>query len=165
MGGRIALNVALAAPERVSRLVLVSTTAGMEDAAERDRRRAADESLAARTEHEPIEVFAELWTEQLLFAGDPPDARRVARDDVLRNDPAALAAALRGLGTGVMPPLWDRLRGLTMPTTVLAGERDQKFTAIGQRLAGAIPNASLRIVPDAGHALPRETPAAVAEAL
>ena len=35
LGGRVALHVALSAPERVSRLVLVSSTAGIEDAAER----------------------------------------------------------------------------------------------------------------------------------
>src|SRR5439155_26158300 len=34
MGGRIALHVALAAPERVARLILVATTAGLEDPAE-----------------------------------------------------------------------------------------------------------------------------------
>jgi pimeloyl-ACP methyl ester carboxylesterase len=50
MGGRIALRVALAAPERVERLVLVATTAGIEDPAERGRRRASDEALADDTE-------------------------------------------------------------------------------------------------------------------
>src|SRR4051794_14771243 len=48
LGGRIAQHVALAAPERVERLMLVSTTAGIEDAGERAARRAADEALAAR---------------------------------------------------------------------------------------------------------------------
>ena len=35
LGGRIALHVALEAPERVARLVLVSTSAGIEDGVER----------------------------------------------------------------------------------------------------------------------------------
>ena len=35
LGGRVALHVALSAPARVSRLVLVSSTAGIEDASER----------------------------------------------------------------------------------------------------------------------------------
>ena len=46
LGGRIALHAALAAPERVARLVLVATTAGIDDPGERAARRASDEELA-----------------------------------------------------------------------------------------------------------------------
>jgi 2-succinyl-6-hydroxy-2,4-cyclohexadiene-1-carboxylate synthase len=165
MGGRIALHVALAAPERIDRLVLVATTAGIADAAEREQRRAADEALAAETERGSIEAFADRWTAQPLFAGTPPDAAASWRADLLDNDPVALAAVLRGMGTGSMEPLWDRLGELTMPATVLAGERDPKFRALGQRLAGALPDGALVVVPGAGHGIPREDPAAVAAAL
>src|SRR5215207_1716247 len=109
MGGRIALHVALAAPERVERLVLVATTAGIEDPAERERRRAADEALARETEQGTIEAFADRWTAQPLFAGTPPQAEEQWRADILGNEPAALAEVLRALGTGTMEPLWTRL--------------------------------------------------------
>lgn len=158
MGGRIALHVALAAPERVTRLVLVSATAGIEDGGERAARRAADEALAAEFERLPIEEVAERWVSQPLFSRDPPEARALQRVDVLRNDPAGLAAALRGIGTGAMTPLWDRLGELRMPATVLAGERDAKYVALGERLTAALPGAELRVVPGAGHGLPREAP-------
>jgi 2-succinyl-6-hydroxy-2,4-cyclohexadiene-1-carboxylate synthase len=165
MGGRIAQHVALAAPERIERLVLVATTAGIEDPAERAARRAADEQLAAFAEAATIEAFADRWAAQPLFAGTPPEAARIWREDILRNDPRALAAVLRGLGTGAMASLWSRLNELEMPTTVLAGARDTKFTALGERMAAALPEAELVIVPRAGHGLPRETPEAVAGAL
>ncbi len=48
LGGRLAQQVALAAPARVTRVVLVSTTAGIEDSAERSARRRADHALADR---------------------------------------------------------------------------------------------------------------------
>jgi 2-succinyl-6-hydroxy-2,4-cyclohexadiene-1-carboxylate synthase len=162
MGGRIALQVALAAPERVERLVLVATTAGIDDAAEREQRRTADEALARETEEGTIEAFADRWTAQPLFAGTPEQAAMSWRADILDNEPAALAAVLRGLGTGAMAPLWDRLGELTMPATVLAGERDAKFRALGERLAGALPRGELVVVPGTGHGIPREDPAAVA---
>jgi 2-succinyl-6-hydroxy-2,4-cyclohexadiene-1-carboxylate synthase len=165
MGGRIALAIALAAPERISELILIATTAGIEDAGEREARRAADARLADAIEREDIGTFAERWLAQPLFAGDDEEAQRRARADIARNEPAGLAAALRGVGTGVMTPLWDRLGELTMPVLLLVGERDEKFTALGHRLAAAIPGAELEIVPGAGHALPRAAPAAVAQAI
>jgi 2-succinyl-6-hydroxy-2,4-cyclohexadiene-1-carboxylate synthase len=165
LGGRVALHVALADPARVSRLVLVATTAGIEDPAERATRRASDEALAAFAEGATAGAFADRWTGQPLFAGTPPPAAARWREDLERNDPRALAAALRGLGAGVMAPLWDRLGGLRVPTTVVTGERDAKYTALGTRLAGAIPGARLVVVPAAGHGLPREAPGALAAAI
>jgi 2-succinyl-6-hydroxy-2,4-cyclohexadiene-1-carboxylate synthase len=166
LGGRIALHVALADPTRVGRLVLVATTAGIEDPALRAERRAADERLAADTEEGTIEEFADRWSRLPVFAGTPAPAAAFWRADLLRNDPVALAAAMRGIGAGAMTPLWDRLGELDgMPVTVIAGERDGRYTALGRRLAGALPGARMLVVPGAGHGLPRETPQAVAAAI
>ncbi len=164
LGGRIALHVALSAPERVERLVLLSTTAGIEDGAERADRRAHDHRLAEELERVPFEDFIERWRAQPLFAGDPPEVTALARDEYRRNRPDALAAVLRGIGTGEMRPLWGRLGELGMPVAVLAGERDRRFRALGGRLAALIPDAELIVAPG-GHALHLENPAAVAAAL
>jgi 2-succinyl-6-hydroxy-2,4-cyclohexadiene-1-carboxylate synthase len=165
LGGRLALHVALAHPERVSRLVLVSTTAGIEDPQERARRRAADEELAAWMEPRLMTEVADRWGAQPLFAGQAPDVAAAARADRLSNDPRHLAAALRGIGTGSMTPVWDRLAELEMEVAVLAGERDAKFAALARRLTDGVPHGTLTIVPGGGHALPLEAPAAVAAAI
>ena len=120
---------------------------------------------SSETEQGSIEDFADRWTAQPLFAGTPPQAAAVWRADLLDNEPTALAAVLRGLGTGAMEPLWDRLHELHMPVTVLAGERDPKFLALGQRLADELPDAKLVVVDGAGHGIPREDPSAVAAAI
>lgn len=164
LGGRIALHIALAAPERVMRLVLVSSSAGIEDPDERARRRAADRRLADDLERIPFEQFIERWRMQPLFADEPPEVGALAREDQRRNRPDALAEALRGLGTGEMPPLWDRLGELEMPVTVVVGERDLKFRAFGQRMVGLIPDARLVVIPG-GHGLPLESPAELATLL
>jgi 2-succinyl-6-hydroxy-2,4-cyclohexadiene-1-carboxylate synthase len=166
-GGRLALHVALAHPERVTRLVLVSATAGIEDEAQRARRRDADAALARWMEEDGrlMTEVADRWGAQPLFSTQRSEVAAAARADRLINEPVHVAAALRGIGTGVMAPLWERLGELTMPVTVLAGELDAKYVALGDRLVAALPDATLRVVPGAGHALPLEAPAAVAAAL
>ena len=165
MGGRLALGFALRRPERVRRLVLVSASPGLADAGERAARRAADEALAARIEAIGAEAFAREWAAQPLFAGQPDAVAALAHEDRLRRSAASLAGQLRGLGTGVMPPLWDRLGELSMPVTLVSGERDPKFRAIAERMVARLPAASLVAVPGAGHAVGLEAPGAVAAAL
>lgn len=157
LGGRVALHVALAAPQRVTRLVLISTSAGIEDVAERAQRRVADRALADALEQIPFEDFIERWRTQPLFAGEPPEIAALAREDQRRNDARSLAAVLRGIGTGEMAPLWGQLGELAMPTVVVAGERDAKFRALGERLAESIPGARLVVLPG-GHGLVLESP-------
>src|SRR3954453_9891844 len=60
-GGRVAQQVALAAPERVTRLVLAATSAGIDDEAARAERRAEDERFAADLETMTIEQYADRW--------------------------------------------------------------------------------------------------------
>lgn len=165
MGGRIALSLALAAPDRVSHLILLGASPGIADAAERRSRRAADEALAERIEGEGIEAFAREWAALPLFADQAPAVAAAADAERRGQDPAGLAAALRGLGSGVMEPLWDRLPQLRIPVTLIVGERDAKFRAIGGRMAAALPDVALHVVPGAGHAVQLEAPEAVAELL
>ncbi|HET6449110.1 MAG TPA: alpha/beta fold hydrolase [Conexibacter sp.] len=164
MGGRIALSLALdpAARDRVARLVLIGASPGLSDADERRARRAADEALAERIEGEGIEAFAREWAALPLWADQPVGVAAAAHAMRLAQSPAGLAAALRGLGTGVMAPLWERLPTLTCPVTLVVGERDAKFRALAERMAAALPQPTLHVVPGAGHAVQLETPDAVA---
>jgi 2-succinyl-6-hydroxy-2,4-cyclohexadiene-1-carboxylate synthase len=165
MGGRIALALALAAPSRVSRLTLIGASPGIADRGERRARRAADEALADRIEGEGIEAFVFSWSSSPLFAGQPPAVAAAARAMRLSQSPAGLAAALRGLGTGVMAPLWDRLPSLSMPVDLVVGARDAKFRAIAEQMAAAVPQARLHVVAGAGHAVQLEAPRAMAALL
>ena len=157
MGGRLALALALRIPERVQQLVLVSASPGLAGAGERAARREADEALAARIEAIGAEAFAREWAAQPLFAGQPPEVAAAAHEDRMRRSAAEHAAQLRGLGTGVMPSLWDRLGELAMPVTLVVGERDAKFRAIAERMG--FPTVA---VPGAGHAVHLESPEVVA---
>jgi 2-succinyl-6-hydroxy-2,4-cyclohexadiene-1-carboxylate synthase len=41
---------------------------------------------------------------------------------------------------------------------VVAGERDPRYVALGERLVAALPQATLAVVPGAGHAVHLEQP-------
>jgi 2-succinyl-6-hydroxy-2,4-cyclohexadiene-1-carboxylate synthase len=164
-GGRIALHAALAMPQRVQRLVLIGASPGLADEAERNARRLADERLAARIESMTIEAFAQEWEKTPILAGIAPDIGAISRADRLKSNTTGLAAALRGLGTGALPSVWNRLGELRMPVDLIAGERDTKFTGVAHQMAGLIPSAVVTIVPGAGHAVHLERPDAIIEVL
>jgi 2-succinyl-6-hydroxy-2,4-cyclohexadiene-1-carboxylate synthase len=163
MGGRIALHVALSLGVQVDRLVLISASPGLADAGERTARREADERLAAELEQLGIEQLAQRWARTPVLDGLAADVAARAHADRLRNTPAGLARSLRGLGTGALPPLWERLGELDLPITLITGARDTKFTAIAAEVAALLPDARQIVVPGAGHAVHLEAPEAVAE--
>ena len=165
LGGRVALHLALAAPERLSALVCESASPGIEDATERAARVAADAALADSIERDGIEAFVDRWQAQPLFASQSNlpaavlDAQRSVR---LSQSPRGLANSLRGMGAGAQAYLLPRLASLNMPSLFIAGALDERYAAMAPRLAAAVPGAEQRIVPEAGHAVHLEQPAAFA---
>lgn len=167
MGGRLALHVAVTAPDRLLSLVVISAQAGMEPG-RREGRREEDERLARRIESEGIEWFVREWGRLPLFAGlarRGPDFAAEVQRRRLRNRPDGLAASLRGMGAGAMEPLWDRLRAISCPALFIAGAEDEAYARHARRMVAAVRDSRLAIVPDAGHSVFLEQPEAVARLL
>lgn len=165
MGGRIALHAALALTDRVDRLILIGASPGIADARERETRRAADERLAGEIEQGGIDDFARRWARTPVLSDQPPRVAAIVHEDRLRSTPAGLARALRGLGTGALPSLWGRLGELTVPTTLIVGERDRKFGELAAAMRAKLSLAQLEVVPGSGHAAHLERPSEVAAAI
>ena len=153
LGARVALHMGIAASLPLSQIVFIGVTAGIEDAAERARRRASDESRADALEASgDVEGFIAAWLRGPMFerlesggAGERPER--------LRNTAAGLASSLRLCGTGTQEPLWDRLPALSCPVLALAGSDDIRFASHALRMAGLVPHGVASLVPGGGHAV------------
>lgn len=161
MGGRMALQLAAAAPKRVRALILESASPGIADPAERTARVASDAALAAQIEARGVDWFAEHWAGIPLFASQaalPAEVRAALTERRRRNRARGLANSLRGMGAGSQLPLWDALPELAMPALLISGELDRKYVAIGAAAASQMPDARHEIVAGAGHNVHLEAP-------
>ena len=167
MGGRLAVHVAVRLPERTRSLLTIGAHAGLDESA-RAGRRQGDEALAERAERYGVEPFVNYWQAQPLFAGLERRGKAFAsqlRAIRLENQPAGLAASLRGMGAGAMEPLWDELPAIGVPCTFVAGSEDSVFAVAARRLASAVPHSRVEIVPRSGHAVQLQRPAVFARIL
>lgn len=164
-GARLALSTAIDHGELFSCLVLVSGTAGIADAAERRARRDADAALADRIRTGGIDAFLERWTSTGITSTlHRPSAERAADIERRReNTVDGLARAVVGYGQGAMPPLWDRLEEVRIPSLLVVGEFDDRYTAIARAMARRMPDADVAVVAGARHDPIGDDPAAVAE--
>jgi 2-succinyl-6-hydroxy-2,4-cyclohexadiene-1-carboxylate synthase len=159
MGGRLALKAALRRPGKFGALVLVGTSAGIEDQGARAERRQADEELANWIERHTIEEFAERWEAQPVFASQPPELVRAQRHGRLSHEPGRLAQLLRSAGQGMFEPVWHDLESIDCPVLAVAGALDTRYADASYRIAERVKHGRARLIPDAGHAPQLERPA------
>jgi 2-succinyl-6-hydroxy-2,4-cyclohexadiene-1-carboxylate synthase len=166
MGGRLALHLALAAPERLWALILESASPGIADPQECKARVASDNALAGSIERDGLETFVDRWQAQPLFASQanlPPEVFERQRRQRLAGNPLGLANSLRGMGAGAQGYLLPRLGELTMPTLLLAGDLDHRYASLAREMAPHLTQAEVQIISDAGHAAHLEQPKAFGE--
>lgn len=160
MGGRIALYAAFSRYFRA--LILESASPGLVSPGERELRHNNDNLLAASIERDGMAAFVQYWEQLPLFHSQhnlPANVREALHAQRLRNNPKGLANSLRGVGTGVQPPLHQQLAQLDLPVLLMAGDLDQKYCDIARQMAQALPQAVLHIVHGAGHTVHLEQPA------
>jgi pimeloyl-ACP methyl ester carboxylesterase len=144
LGGWLAAEIALRAPERVDRLVLVDP-AGLP----------AETPVPDMFRTPPGELLGLLCGDRASLAAGQLRAAAVGGDPVLagrRTRNSASAARLAGEPYMHDPGLGGRLAGLRAPTLVVWGALDGLFPVeMAQQWTAALPSARLHVVEGAGH--------------
>jgi pimeloyl-ACP methyl ester carboxylesterase len=139
IGTTITLRAALAHPERVSALVLIS----VEDIEDDEKKEAEIEFLdafAARVRAEGIEAAWEPILENLA-----PVIGVMVREAIPRSDPASIAAAA-AIGRDRSFRTVDELAAVTAPTLIIPGTDERHPTALAEALARTLPQGRLASV-------------------
>jgi pimeloyl-ACP methyl ester carboxylesterase len=154
MGGRVAVDLALAYPERVTALVLIGS--GVSGAPDEEPEAAAEQLIQAIDEAEAADDLDEVNRLEACLWLDGPTAEegRVTgspRQLFLEMNGSALRAVDPGPAADTLPA-WPRLDQITTPALVIVGELDlAEMRHISERLAAEMPDARLIRLPGVAH--------------
>ncbi|WDI44597.1 alpha/beta fold hydrolase [Bremerella sp. P1] len=163
MGGYIGWQMWQRHRDRLSRLILLDTRAiADEEVQARARRMAAEAVLSAGMDDVPVNMLPKLLAESTI--NDKPEVAKALTEMILRQDPRGVAAAQRGMAQRPNVESW--LADITIPTLVISGEHDVISSPEEMKgFAAQIPGAQFVEIPEAGHMVPMENPAAMCEAV
>ena len=160
MGGRVALELIHKAPERISHLILLSVGAHAVTDEECEQRSSLVEEAASIG----MDRYATSWADLMLAYRDSDNvqvrriiegmARRQSLDDFIAHITAGLG---RGDQTRYLPQI-------NIPVLLVVGRQDT-WSPVSQHeaICSQIPEATLAVVPDAGHMVPLDQPAVVSD--
>lgn len=161
-GGRIAMEVALTYPERVSKLVLVAPglpgNNAPNDPFDEEMSAKYDEAIKAGNKELAAEINAQIWV-------DGPRRKPADLEAEFRKQALALICHTIELGIGqgegdyARPLAAERLGDLKAPTLLIEGDEDlQSMHDIAQEIERGIPNLKRVDMPGTAHLPPMEKP-------
>jgi len=162
MGGYVALEVMRLAPERVTGLALISTSARPDSPEQVASRRAQARAVAAGRFDELVDaVYPVLVDAGNIARKDLADFWRTMAHEI---GPDAFLTQLAAVMT--RPDSRHDLASIRCPTAVVHGTGDRLIAPENAvEIADAVPDAQLTLVPDAGHMIAQEQPRAVTAAV
>lgn len=159
-GGNVALNFAIAHPERVNGLVVIGAGAGTSD---RERwlagARALADDIAARGTAQAL-VSIEQAPQRAIFQAKDPRGWQDFLALLHDLSPVAAEKLMRITLTDRLPvtALKEKLAGMTLPVLVMTGDQDFPSHEACRFIRDHAPHAGLAMLPMCGHAMNLEEP-------
>lgn len=162
MGGYVAFEILKRAPERVTRLALLDTTAYTDSEESKARRRTL---IAAAGKGKLATIHAATYTRYVHPSrADGAELDAIVRGMLFETGAPAFVRQMTAIMT--RPDHEPVLGGIGCPTLVLVGDSDLPTPPDhARRMAAAIRGAALVVVPETGHLSTLESPDAVNAAL
>ena len=166
MGGRVALEAARRAPQRIERLALLDS--GIDPlalGADGEREREVRMTLLATAQREGMRAMGRHWARGMVHPSrlETPLFTQIL-DMIERKTPEIFAAQISAL-LG-RPDARDVLRGVRCDTLLLCG-RDDAWSPLArhQQMQAMLPASHLAVIDDCGHMSTMEQPEAVTDTL
>src|SRR3989339_1589534 len=157
LGGRLAMQLALAQANLINRLIIESSNPGIEDRAEQEKREESDLHLFAHVNSpSSFNSFLSAWYANPIF-GALSSKGLIPQRNFSIAQVERWQKSLAILSLGVMPSLWTKLNQLPS-TAYISGSMDEKYSAIGKRLATNFLHIENIIFNDCGHNCHLEMP-------
>lgn len=168
LGGRIALGMLRAAPERFRSVSILSGHPGLSCPAERAVRRATDRCWIELLRRDGVPGFVGAWESLPLFAGQaelPAETLARQRARRLSHRAEGLVASLAVLGLAEMPDTREDLRRFAGELRWIVGANDPRFVKIASQIVDLRPQTAMHLLDGVGHNLLLQAPGQLADLL
>ncbi|MFZ5920706.1 MAG: alpha/beta fold hydrolase [Chloroflexota bacterium] len=153
LGGMVAFQLAVDAPELVRSLTVINSAPEFIVRTARERFQVLQRKLIVRLLG--MRKMGEVLGKRLFVKPEQAELRRVFADRWAENDPRAYREAMLAI------PGWsvaDRLEAITCPTLVIAADEDYTPVSVKAAFVARMPRAELVVIQDSRHATPVECP-------
>jgi pimeloyl-ACP methyl ester carboxylesterase len=162
MGGYVALEIVRQAPQRVSRLMLIDTSARADWPEQSARRR----ELVAIAGERGVRFVQKTLLPMLVAPRSLDDTPLVERVLAMADDTGFEAFARQQAAIMSRPDNRPLLAEIRCPTVVAVGAEDQLTPVkVAEEIRDGIPGARLEVIPGAGHLSPMEAPERITAAM
>ena len=153
MGGMIALQLAVNAPERIRSLVVVNTGAELIVRSFREFLMVLQRKLIVRLLG--MQKMGEILSGRLFPDPEHEELRKIFVEHWAENDPRAYRDSMQALlGWSVT----DKLGFIPCPTLIVSADNDYTPVEVKEAIVAKMPNAKLVVIPNSHHAVPVERP-------
>tara|TARA_B110000438_G_scaffold27768_1_gene26704 strand:+ start:8616 stop:9410 length:795 start_codon:yes stop_codon:yes gene_type:complete len=166
LGGRLAMQYAINNYNEINKLILCSSSFGIEKKSERISRIKSDKKIIDLLMNNKITKFVNYWEGISLWDSEKKlsvETKQKNRNIRLNQNNEGLLMSLRYQGQGVQEFLGKYLKNIKSKTLIMYGEKDFKYKEISKIMSEIIENSELDVVSNSGHNIILENPIYVSQ--